>query len=179
MKKNIIILSLAALSLTGCGVTKTYNREKVAQPIATDNIYGDALSGDSLGLGDLKWRELFTDPTLQALIERVLEQNTNMKNADLAIQQVEYALKAAKMAFAPSISLTAQGSVSKMWDPYDRAGYSNIPNSKPYNIGLVRETTDFSKTGQHLSVVDFYQHIHIEKSEYPVGNLHKLKLIKQ
>lgn len=136
MKKNIIILSLAALTLTGCGVTKTYNREKVAQPIETENLYGDAQSGDSLGLGDLKWRELFTDPTLQALIERVLAQNTNMKNADLSIQQVEYALKAAKLAFAPSIALTANGSVSKMWDPYDRAAYSNIPNSKPYNIGM-------------------------------------------
>ena len=136
MKKNIIILSLAALTLTGCGVTKTYNREKVAQPIETENLYGDAQSGDSLGLGDLKWRELFTDPTLQALIERVLAQNTDMKNADLSIQQVEYALKAAKLAFAPSISLSANGSVSKMWDPYDRAAYSNIPNSKPYNIGM-------------------------------------------
>lgn len=136
MKKNIIILSLAALTLTGCGVTKTYNREKVAQPIETENLYGDAQSGDSLGLGDLKWRELFTDPTLQALIERVLEQNTDMQNADLTIQQVEYALKAAKLAFAPSIALSANGSVSKMWDPYERSGYSNVPNSKPYNIGM-------------------------------------------
>lgn len=51
MKKNIIILSLAALTLTGCGVTKTYNREKVAQPIETENLYGDAQSGDSLGIG--------------------------------------------------------------------------------------------------------------------------------
>ena len=64
MKKNIIIIVLATLSLTGCGVMKSYDREKVAQPIDIENIYGDALSGDSLGLGDLKWRELFTDPTL-------------------------------------------------------------------------------------------------------------------
>lgn len=136
MKKNIIIISLAALSLTGCGVLKSYDREKVAQPIDTENLYGDALSGDSQGLGDLKWRELFTDPTLQTLIERVLEQNTNIKNADLTIQQVNYAVKAAKWAFAPSISLTANGSVSKMWDPYERAAYSDIPNSKSYNIGM-------------------------------------------
>ncbi|MDE5560794.1 MAG: TolC family protein [Bacteroidaceae bacterium] len=136
MKKNIIIISLAALSLTGCGVLKNYDREKVAHPIDTANLYGDALSGESLGLGDLKWRELFTDPTLQTLIERVLEQNTNIKNADLTIQQVNYAVKAAKWAFAPSISLTANGSVSKMWDPYERAAYSDIPNSKSYNIGM-------------------------------------------
>lgn len=136
MKKNIIILSLAALSLTGCGVMKNYDREKVAQPIDTEILYGDAQSGDSLGLGDLKWRELFTDPTLQALIEKVLAQNTDMKNADLTVQQVGYALKAAKWAFAPSISLSGNGSVSKMWDPYERPGYSNLPNSKPYSIGM-------------------------------------------
>ena len=99
MKKNIIILSLAALSLTGCGVMKNYDREEVAQPIDIETLYGDALSGDSLGLGDLQWREFFTDPTLQSLIERVLAQNTNIKNADLAVQQVNYALKAAKWAF--------------------------------------------------------------------------------
>ena len=136
MKKNIIILSLAAMSLTGCGVLKSYDREKVAQPIDIETIYGDALSGDSLGLGDLKWRELFTDPALQSLIERVLEQNTNMKNADLAIQQINHALKAAKWAFAPSVALSANGSISKMWDPYKRSAYSDTPSSKPYSIGL-------------------------------------------
>ena len=136
MKKNIIILCLAALSMTGCGVLKNYNREKVAQPIEVDKIYGDELSGDSLGLGDLKWRELFTDPVLQSLIEKVLAQNTNIKNADLSIQQVNYALKAAKWAYAPSISLSANGSVSKMWDPYSRSDYSNTPSSKPYAIGM-------------------------------------------
>lgn len=136
MKKNIIILTLAALSLTGCGVMKSYNRDKVAQTIEIEDIYGDAQSGDSLGMGDMKWRELFTDPTLQTLIEKVLAQNTNIKNADLALQQVEHALKAAKWAFAPSIALTANGNISKMWDPYDRIGYSNLPDSKPYSIGL-------------------------------------------
>lgn len=136
MKKNIIILSLAALSLTGCGVMKNYDREKVAQPMEMENLYGDAQSGDSLGLGDLKWRELFTDPTLQALIEKVLAQNTDIKNADLAIQQLTYALRAAKWAFTPSVSLTANGSVSKMWDPYERSEYSNNPNTKPYSIGM-------------------------------------------
>ena len=136
MKKNIIILSLAALSLTSCGVMKNYKREKVAPAIETEALYGDAQSGDSLGLGDLKWRELFTDPTLQSLIERVLEQNNDIKNADLAIQQVEYALKATKWAFAPSLSLSGSGTISKIWDPYDRASYNNIPNSKPYSVSL-------------------------------------------
>lgn len=136
MKKNIIILSLAALSLTGCGVMKNYDREEVAQPIDIETLYGDALSGDSLGLGDLQWREFFTDPTLQSLIERVLAQNTNIKNADLAIQQVNYALKAAKWAFAPSVALTANGTISKMWDPYNRSNYSDQPSSKPYSVGL-------------------------------------------
>jgi outer membrane protein TolC len=136
MKKNIIILSLAALSMTSCGVMKNYKRDKVAQPVEIEALYGDALSGDSLGLGDLKWRELFTDPTLQSLIERVLAQNTNIKNADLNVQQLEHALKAAKWAFAPSVALSANGSVSKMWDPYNRDSYSNIPSSKPYTIGL-------------------------------------------
>lgn len=134
--ENTIILTFAAFTLTGCGVLKNYDREKVAQPIETSGLYGDAQSGDSLGLGDIKWRELFTDPKLQTLIERVLQQNTDMKNADLAIQQIDYALTAAKWAFAPSINLSVNGNDSKIWDPYQRKEYKNIPNSKTYSVGL-------------------------------------------
>ena len=38
------------------------------------------------------WVCLFTDPTLQALIERGLKQNSNMKNAELRIKEADYAL---------------------------------------------------------------------------------------
>jgi len=129
--RKILTITLATVLMSSCGVLKNYERPA---EIKTDGIYGDAQSGDSLGLGDLKWRELFTDPTLQTLIEKALAQNTNIVNTDLQLQEVEYALKASKLAFAPSIYFNPSGTVSKLYDPYKRDNYSAMTsgNSKSY-----------------------------------------------
>ncbi len=141
MKKtlyNVIVCALAGLTMTSCAVFKNYHREKVVGEVQTDGIYGDAQSGDSLGLGDLSWRELFTDPTLQTLIEKALVQNTDVRNTDLQIQQVQYALKASKLAFIPSISFSANGAISKTYDPYNRRDVREAfaDNTKVYGATL-------------------------------------------
>jgi len=135
---NVIVCALLGLTMTSCAVFKNYHREKVVGEVQTDGIYGDAQSGDSLGLGDLSWRELFTDPTLQTLIEKALAQNTDLRNTDLQIQEVQYALKASKMAFIPSISFSANGSITKAYDPYNRAEYRDAftDNTKIYGASL-------------------------------------------
>ncbi len=134
--KKILIVCLAAAVMAGCksgkGVLSTYKKENVVteQDLNTDSIFGDdltagALNGDTVGLGGLKWRELFTDPVLQSLIERVLAQNTDIVNADFQLQEVEHALKAAKLAFAPSVTLNLNGASTRPWDPYNRYTFNN------------------------------------------------------
>lgn len=138
MRKNIFILGAALAVLTGCstarkGVLSTYERPA---DINTQGIYGDAQSGSEQSLGDLSWREVFTDPQLQSLIEKALAQNVNVKNTDLRLQEVQYALKASKLAFIPSIYFSPQGSVTKMFDPYDRntTAAMTAGNSKSYSL---------------------------------------------
>lgn len=121
---SFIILSFSFLILlSGCGLYKNYERP---QDIAVEGIYGSAQSGDSLGLGDLGWREIFTDPLLQEIIERGLAQNANMRQADLRIQEAQNNLRAAKLAFFPSISIAPQGSISGIWDPSNREEYKSV-----------------------------------------------------
>ena len=121
---SFLILNFSFLILfVGCGVFKNYERP---DDIVVEGIYGAEQNGDSLGLGDLSWREVFTDPQLQALIERGLAQNANMRQADLRIQEAQNNLRAAKLAFFPSITLTPQGSISGVWDPYNRAEYKGV-----------------------------------------------------
>lgn len=114
---------LIGLLLSSCGTYKNYERPA---DISVEGIYGAALSGDSLGLGDLSWHEVFTDPQLQALIEKALTQNANMRQADLRIQEAQNNLRAAKWAFFPSISLQPQGTISGIWDPQNRAQYKSV-----------------------------------------------------
>ncbi len=124
------------LLLVSCGLYKNYERPT---DIVTDGIYGRAQSGDSLSMGDLTWREVFTDPQLQALIEKGLAQNSNMRQADLRIQEAQNNLKAAKLAFYPSISLAPSGSIGGLWDPQNRPQYQNVFGggaSKTYSIPI-------------------------------------------
>ena len=77
-------LLLACFLMTSCGVMKSYERPSDLQ---TDGLYGSAQLGSSeQGLGAKAWREFFTDPTLQALIEKGLSQNVSMRQMDLQIQ---------------------------------------------------------------------------------------------
>ena len=116
-------IALTTALMSSCGVYKNYERPA---SITAEGIYGDAQSGDSTGLGDLEWRQVFTDPTLQALIEKTLTQNTNMKQADLRIQEMQNNLKSAKLAFAPSFAFAPSGTISGIVDPYNRDKYKDV-----------------------------------------------------
>lgn len=105
--RQIIMLMLAAVLLSGCGIYRNYERPS---DIQTDGLYGMETT-DSTSLGDLSWREFFTDPVLQTLIEEGLANNTDLRVAELQIAEAEAALKAARLAFLPNLSLSPQGSL--------------------------------------------------------------------
>ena len=135
---HFFILSFLLL-LSSCSLYKNYERPV---GIITDGIYGDMQTAGDNSLGDLKWRDIFTDPQLQALIERGLQQNTDMKNAELRIKEADYALQCAKLAYIPSFYFKPSGSVSKTWDPYDRNTYAasktySLPVTMSWQIGSI------------------------------------------
>lgn len=110
MKKIIMTITATAL-LSSCGLYKSYERPT---DIKTDGLYKTVITNeqDSLGLAVYSWKEIFTDPNLQILIEKGLEQNTNLNNARLQIEQAEAVLKAAKWAFIPGFAFAPQGSLA-------------------------------------------------------------------
>lgn len=109
MKKTICLLSAAAL-LSSCGI---YNKYKPVTSVPEDLFGNETAVTDTLdNIGNLSWRELFTDPLLQNLIEQGLENNTDLQSAHWRIKESEASLKAAKLAFLPSFSLAPQGTVS-------------------------------------------------------------------
>lgn len=109
--KHIIMTVTAAALLSSCGLYKNYERPA---DIQTDGLYrNDNTHGtDSLGMAALSWKEVFTDPNLQQLIEKGLAQNTDLRSALLQIEQAEASLKAAKWAYIPSLAFAPQGSLS-------------------------------------------------------------------
>ncbi|MBS5639238.1 MAG: TolC family protein, partial [Bacteroides sp.] len=80
MKKNIITLVAISLSLSGCGI---YTKYEPATVVPDDLYGGEVVTEDTAGLGNMDWRELFTDPYLQSLIEVGLQTNTDYQSAQL------------------------------------------------------------------------------------------------
>ena len=107
--KKIIVLTTATALLSSCGIYTKY------QPAETtpDNLYGEEVAvDDTTNFGNVNWRELFTDPQLQALIEQGLQNNTDLRSAQLQIEEAEAAFMSAKLAFLPSFALSPQGTIS-------------------------------------------------------------------
>ena len=63
-------------------------------------------------MGCIHWRDFFTDPFLQDLIEKGLKQNTDVRTAELRVEEAKASLLSAKLTFLPSFALSPQGGVN-------------------------------------------------------------------
>ena len=145
--RKILSIALCAVLFSSCGVYKKYQ----SQNDAPADLFG---SGDSIAqaalqdasIAELSWREFFTDPLLQNLIDSALAHNTDMQSARLSVMQAQASLMAAKLAYLPSLSLNPQGSIStNMFGSAGNGtglGYSyNIPLQLDWNIGISGSVT--------------------------------------
>lgn len=110
MRKEILIIIVAAFALNSCGI---YTKYKPVTKVPED-LYGEevAASDSTDNLGNLGWREVFTDPYLRELIEQGLQSNTDLQSAQWRVKEAEATLMSAKLAFLPSFALAPQGTVS-------------------------------------------------------------------
>ena len=103
MKRYLILAFAGLLLLQGCNLYKKYESNATVQ----DNIMSDVLDPqDTLSMGDLSWRDVFRDPLLQQLIETALANNTDMRTAQLTIEQAQNEVKSAKWGYAPTLALS-------------------------------------------------------------------------
>lgn len=101
--KYILLVMTAAL-ISACSVTKKYERPTT---LKTDQLYRDESSTDSTTIADMPWNTVFKDEKLNALIQKGLEQNLNLKNAIENIVQARASLRQSKLAYYPSLQLDA------------------------------------------------------------------------
>ena len=132
---------IAALLFTSCGL---YNKYERPEDLNTTGLVRDIISdGDTLqvnsdeNFGNLPWREVFTDPQLQSLIEKALENNVDLRNAALNVKMMEDMLKVAKLAFLPSVAIAPSGTVAKVqMDGATTSKTYQIPISASWNVDL-------------------------------------------
>ena len=138
--KKILTIAACSLMMASCGLYNKYERPDVNTQGLVRDIQND---GDTLALnsdenfGNLPWREVFTDPQLQGLIEQALENNVDLRNAALNVKMMETALTVSKLAFLPSVAFAPQGTISQV--QMDGASVSRtyqLPISATWNLDL-------------------------------------------
>ena len=142
MKNSIIIGALAAVALSSCNVYRSY---KPVEEVP-DNLYRMEIADtDTASIASLDWMELFTDPYLQSLISEALENNTDMKTAQLKVESARASLTSARLAFLPSINLAPQGTISS-FDGSKAAKSYNIAAAASWEIDIFGKLRNASKS---------------------------------
>ena len=151
MKLNkIILFASASLLMTSCGIYNKYERPEVN----TKGLVRDVVSNtdtlavsDTASFGNLPWRQVFTDPQLQSLIEKGIANNTNMLNAALNVKMIEDQLMVAKLAFVPSFTFSPQGTIAS-WDGNPATKTYQLPVTASWNLDLFGNLLNVKRSAQ-------------------------------
>ena len=120
--RYIALFIIVTFLLAGCGTYRKYERPD----ISAENLYRNIPANtDTATIASMSWRDMFTDPKLQNLIDSGLVNNTDLNVARLRVEAAEATLMTAKLSYLPSLGLNAEGGVSR----YDGA------TAKTYNVG--------------------------------------------
>lgn len=149
-KTNIIIIAFAALSLTGCkSLYGNYERPDIkTSGIVRDPVDDKAALAGSSDFGNLPWRSVFTDPQLQTLIEKALENNPDLLNAALNIDIAEQQLRASKLAFLPSVVFAPNGSISHFGTHTSSTQAYTLPITASWDVDLFGKLRSQKKAAQ-------------------------------
>ena len=148
--KNIFPFAASALLLASCGIYNKYERPEVnAQGLIRDvQSDTDTLAvADTTSFGNLPWRQVFTDPQLQSLIETALTHNTDYLNTALNVKMVEAQLTMAKLAFLPSVAFTPQGTIAS-WDGNKATKTYSLPVSASWSLDLFGNLLNVKRSTQ-------------------------------
>ncbi len=128
--KGAILLGLtASIGFSSCQITNKYK----APEYNSENLYRDANSTDTLTVANIPWKQYFSDPVLQSLIEEGLTKNYDLQIAYSRIKQVEANLGMTKAAYFPSVALVGQVEQTRLSASDPTTGAAKQRNSLAYH----------------------------------------------
>ena len=130
-----ILMVIAAALLSACSITKKYERPTT---LSTDKLYRDEVTADTTTIAHMPWQSVFKDEKLNALIQKGLDNNLNLKNAIENIIQAQASLRQSKLAYYPTLNFDANVTRNKQ----SQAGLNFPPGinintlTTTYKLGL-------------------------------------------
>jgi multidrug efflux system outer membrane protein len=109
MSKLISLLASAAAFLAGCTLIPEYTRPEppIQAQWPTGTAYEKAYTAGSAP-ADLPWRNYFTDPRLQALIETGLQNNRDLRTAALNVERARALYRVQQTELLPAVDASGQ-----------------------------------------------------------------------
>lgn len=122
-KTTLIAISIS-LSLSACNLAPKYEQPEISLPSAK---FKYDLSNPAIQAASLGWKNYFADPRLQQLIDLAIQNNTDLRIANLNVEQIraQYAITRANRL--PGINATGGA---------NRGGSEHQSIGESYNIGL-------------------------------------------
>lgn len=154
--KNIINGLAFLLLFSACNVSKNIETPKPALP---DTFRSAAATSDTTSIADIQWKQFFTDPTLQKLIDSAIQRNYDMQIAVKNIEESQLLFGQVKWNNVPTVNLNVTASTER---PSDNS-VTGLSLSQD-NIST-RHIEDYSANLSLSWEADIWGKIHNQKKE--------------
>ncbi len=116
MKKHIskiVMVSILTSTLISCKVSKDIETPTNAFP---ENFRNAAVSNDTTSIGDLEWKNFFTEKDIIKLIDSAVAKNNDLQIATKNIEIAQYRFTQSKWGNIPQVNLAVNASTSNPSD---------------------------------------------------------------
>jgi multidrug efflux system outer membrane protein len=147
MKTHVcwLLLGISVLS-SGCSFIPEYVRP--AAPVPAEWPSGPAYANPPLTATapeapDLKWREFFSDPKLQSLIETALTNNRDLRLAALNVERARALYGIQRAELLPTVDATASGNLQRYPADISPTGKAATVEQYRVHLGVLAWEPDF------------------------------------
>ncbi|MDR2174213.1 MAG: AdeC/AdeK/OprM family multidrug efflux complex outer membrane factor [Burkholderiales bacterium] len=146
MKPKTLSLAVAVLLLGGCTLIPKY--EQPQAPVAAQWPTGAAYRAEDVGAAgqqasEIGWREFFTDPNLQRLIETALANNRDLRVSALNIERAQAMYRIRRADLLPTIGVGAGKTAQRVPGEMSATGQSMVTHQYSATVGLSNYEFDF------------------------------------
>ena len=148
--RNTILAAVGVAVFCSCSsLYKAYD----GKPDVPLGVMGNTIqTDDTVSIGAIGWREMFQDPLLQQLIERGLKNNTDLKAAQLTVEQAQNDLRAVRLGDLPTLSFNPTGALQH-FNKATTYPYT-VPVTATWQLNIFGQTT--SKRRQQEARMEMY-----------------------
>jgi multidrug efflux system outer membrane protein len=123
-----------AMGLAGCALGPDYHRPPLEVPQQYRDVAPTESSGNtSSSIGDTHWWQTYSDPNLQSLIDRALQNNFDVKIAVARIDEARAQLGSTRLYYLPQVAVQGSAGRDQVSD------YARLPGApRTYSEGQVQ-----------------------------------------